>query len=52
MKSERSCEDEGFEAGYSFALKALLKEKTYLLLFINFSLSVILFALAVRSFER
>jgi hypothetical protein len=29
MNSESSCEKEGFEAGYSFALKALLKEKTY-----------------------
>ena len=52
INSEDSCEKEGFEADFYFALKSLLKEKPYQMLFINFSLSIIMFGFSVRSFER
>jgi hypothetical protein len=52
MHSEECCEKEGFEANHAFALKALLKEKPYKMLFINFSISIICFGLSVRAFER
>ena len=52
INSEDCCEKEGFEADFYFALKSLLKEKPYQMLFINFSLSIIMFGFSVRSFER
>lgn len=52
MSAEESCEREGFEANYFFALKSLLKEKPYQMLMINFAISIISFGFSVRAFER
>lgn len=52
MNAENWCEKEGIEANLQFALKSLLKEKPYKILLINFALSVGIFGISVRSFER
>ncbi|CDW85304.1 UNKNOWN [Stylonychia lemnae] len=52
ISSEDSCEKEGFEADLAFAIKSLLKEKPFLMLFMNFTLSILCFGFSVRSFER
>mmetsp|Transcript_1200 Transcript_1200/g.1242 ORF Transcript_1200/g.1242 Transcript_1200/m.1242 type:complete len:139 (+) Transcript_1200:434-850(+) len=51
-KSEKICEKEGFEAGFGFALKVLLRQRPYLMLFMNFLVSLVIFGFAVRLFER
>jgi len=50
--SEECCEREGIKADSMFALKCLLKEKPYLMLFINFFISIVVFGISVRTFER
>lgn len=50
--AEECCEREGIKADSVFALKCLLKEKPYLMLFINFFISIIVFGISVRTFER
>jgi hypothetical protein len=52
MHAEECCEKEGIEASNVFALKSLLKEKPYQMLLFNFAISIIVFGLSVRSFER
>ena len=52
IHAEDCCEREGIQATSMFALKSLLKEKPYTMLFINFSVSIIVFGLSVRNFER
>lgn len=51
LESEDSCEHEGFQADFWFSLKALMKQRPYLSIMINFTVSVIIFGFAVRSFE-
>ena len=52
IHAEDCCEREGIQATSMFALKSLLKEKPYTMLFINFSISIVIFGLSVRNFER
>jgi hypothetical protein len=52
MHAEECCEKEGIEAGMVFATKSLLKEKPYWMLFVNFAVSIAVFGLSVRAFER
>lgn len=52
LESEESCEREGFQVNFIFAIKALTKERPYLSILINFTASVVSFGIAVRSFER
>ena len=51
LESEESCEREGFQADFWFAIKSLMKQRPYLSIMFNFSVSVIVFGFAVRSFE-
>jgi hypothetical protein len=46
------CGKEGIEADTIFAMKALMKERPFLLLTINFLISSTIFAFAVRCAER
>ena len=51
LESEESCEREGFQADFWFAIKSLMKQRPYLSIMVNFFLSVLVFGFAVRSFE-
>lgn len=46
------CEELGCNAGSFFVMKALFKEKPYMMIGIVMSLSIVIFGLATRSFER
>jgi len=50
--AEECCEPEGCEAGTVFALKAVFKDKPYATLLTVMIVSIIVFGLAVRGFER
>lgn len=52
LESEEVCEREGFKSDIFFAIKALMKERPYISIMINFSMSIFIFGIAVRSFER
>jgi len=52
MHAEECCEREGILADSLFAIKSLLKERPYLMLLLNFTISILLFGFSVRSFER
>jgi potassium intermediate/small conductance calcium-activated channel subfamily N protein 2 len=46
------CEEAGCEAGTFFVMKALFKEKPYIIIGVVMSLTIIIFGLATRTFER
>ena len=50
--SERCCEISGTDADSIFALKAIFKERPYIMLLINSVISSVVFGFAVRTFER
>ena len=52
MESEEICDNAGCEASHRFMLKAMFKEKPYLILVSSMSLSIIIFGFAVRTIER
>jgi len=51
-KAQRVCNFEGIEADSVFAMKALMKEQPYFILFLNFIMSSVIFGFAVRTVER
>lgn len=52
LESEEACEREGFQADFFFAIKSLMKQRPYLSIMFNFTVSILIFGFAVRSFER
>lgn len=52
VESEEICEEEGFHPNFIFSIKALMKQRPFLSILINFAISTITFGFAVRSFER
>ena len=51
-RSQRVCSIYGAEAGYTFALKALMKEKPWNVLACSLAMSVFVFGYCLRLFER
>ena len=43
---------ETFRQDFVFALKALMKQRPYMTIVVNFSISIVCFGFAVRAFER
>ena len=52
MDAEDICESTGCEASHLFMLKSMFKDKPYYILAISITLSIVIFAFAVRTFER
>jgi len=51
-RAMRVCKINGFTADSKFAIKAYLKYKSFIVLFISLVLSIVVFGFAVRLFER
>jgi hypothetical protein len=51
-KSERICNREGIEADTLFALKCLMQDAPYLVVFVSFLISSLILGFAVRTVER
>jgi hypothetical protein len=50
--ADRCCDKVGIDADTVFALKSIYKEKPFFILFLSSFVSVIVFAVAIRLFER
>lgn len=52
VDSEEACEKEGFQADFYFAIKSVMKERPYVTILANFTVSTVVFGLSMRTFER
>ncbi len=43
LESEEACEKEGFQAGFFYTIKALMKQRPYASIMLNFTISVVVF---------